>query len=350
MKRKNGVKRLIAGYLGFFALVAVTVTAAVMIYGTVSKTYDGNTKAISIIMLVVCFGLTLLCTTIDGIRRKLTVDRSVEKILEATESITKGNFNVVLTPRYDYKNYDDLDLIMQNINDMAAELRKNEILKSDFISSVSHEIKTPVAVIQNYATALCRDDLPPEKRAEYLNTLAQATKRLNALVMNVLELNRLENQRLEPKTSAVRLDEMLTETVFAFEDSIEKKSLDLTCDFDEVSILSSASHLEIIWNNLLSNAIKFTEIGGKIAISLKRKGNEAVVSFKDNGIGMDEATGKRIFDKFYQGDTSRKTEGNGLGLSLVKKTVGLLGGRITVESKLKEGTTFTVTLSGVKNE
>lgn len=350
MKGKGNVKRLIAGYFGFFALVAITVTAAVMLYSVVDKVYDGNKGAISLIMLVVCLGLTLLCTTVDGVRRKLTVDRSVEKILEATESITNGNFNVRLTPRHSYKHYDDLDNVMENVNEMAKELSKNEVLKSDFISSVSHEIKTPVAVIQNYATALTDKNLTEEKRKEYLQILTQATKRLNDLVVNVLKLNKLENSHLDAKNEKLRLDETLTETVFAFEDLIEKKSIDLVCDFEEVFLISSSVHLEIIWNNLLSNAIKFTDNGGRIIITLKKKGDEAVVTFKDNGIGMDEETGKRIFDKFYQGDTSRKTDGNGLGLALVKKTVGVLGGKISVESSLGEGTTFKVTLKGVVNE
>lgn len=350
MKKNKGLRRALLGYLGFFLVVAITVTAAVMIYSLVNETYGGDRKAISLIMLVVCFGLTLICTFIDSIRRRYTVDRSVERILEATEMIMQGNFDVRLTPRHSYQNYDDLDLIMANVNEMAEELSKNEVLKSDFISSVSHEIKTPIAIIQNYATALTDKNLSEEKRADYLKTLTQATKRLNDLVMNVLKLNKLENQRLEPKFEKVCLEGMLAETVFGFEDLIEQKSINLTCDLDEVFIYSSATHLEIIWNNLLSNAVKFTPEGGNIQISLKRRGDKAVVKFKDDGIGMDEETGKRIFDKFYQGDTSRKTEGNGLGLALVKKTVSVLGGKISLESQLGQGSTFTVTLNGVLDE
>lgn len=350
MKKRKGLRRALLGYLGFFLIVAITVTAAVIIYSLVNETYGGDRKAISLIMLVVCFGLTLICTSIDSIRRRYTVDRSVERILEATEMIMQGNFDVRLTPRHSYQNYDDLDLIMANVNEMAEELSKNEVLKNDFISSVSHEIKTPIAIIQNYATALTDKNLSEEKRADYLKTLTQATKRLNDLVMNVLKLNKLENQRLEPKFEKVCLEGMLAETVFGFEDLIEEKSINLTCDLDEVFICSSATHLEIIFNNLLSNAVKFTPKGGNIEISLKRRGDRAVIKFKDDGIGMDEETGKRIFDKFYQGDTSRKTEGNGLGLALVKKTISVLGGKISLESRLGKGSTFTVTLNGAIDE
>lgn len=350
MKKRTGFKRSALGYLGFFLIVAVTVTAAVMIYSLVDEKYGGNRKAISIIMLVVCFGLTLICTSIDAIRRRYTVDRAVEQILEATEVIMSGNFSVRLTPRHGYGNYDDLDLIMQNINEMAEELGKNEVLKTDFISNVSHEIKTPLAIIQNYATALTDKNLTDEKRDEYLKTLEQATKRLNDLVLNVLKLNRLENQRIDEKHEKVRLDESISQTIFAFEDLIDGKELDLQCDIDEVSVVTVSSYLEILWNNLLSNAIKFTPKGGKITVSLKKQGNNAVVKFQDTGVGMDKETGRRIFDKFYQGDTSRKTEGNGLGLALVKKTVDLLGGKISVESQKGEGSTFTIVLRGALDE
>lgn len=350
MKRKQTLRRVFSGYLGFFLIVAVTVTAAVMIYSLVDEVYDGDKKAISLIMLVVCFGLSLCCSTFDTVRRRLTVDRSVERILEATEMIMRGNFDVRLTPRHSYKHYDDLDEIMANVNEMALELSKNEVLKSDFISSVSHEIKTPLAIIQNYATALLNEDLPKEKRTEYLKVLSQATKRLNDLVVNILRLNKLENQRVDQKVERIRLDEALTESIFAIEDLIDEKSIDLTCDFDEISIVSSLSHLEIIWNNLLSNAVKFTPNGGKISVSLKKNGDKAVLKVADNGCGMDEATGKRIFDKFYQGDTSHKTEGNGLGLALVKKSVDLLGAKIAVESELNKGTTFKVYFKDVLDE
>lgn len=350
MKRKQTFRRAFSGYLGFFLIVAVTVTAAVMIYSLVDEVYDGDKKAISLIMLVVCLGLSLCCSTFDAVRRSLTVDRSVERILEATEMIMHGNFDVRLTPRHPFKRYDDLDEIMANVNEMALELSKNEVLKSDFISSVSHEIKTPLAIIQNYASALLDEDLSKEKRTEYIKVLSQATKRLNDLVVNILRLNKLENQRIDSKTEKIRLDEALTESIFAIEDLIDEKSIDLTCDFDEISIVSSLSHLEIIWNNLLSNAVKFTPKGGKINVSLKKNGDKAVLKVADNGCGMDDSTGKRIFDKFYQGDTSHKTEGNGLGLALVKKSVDLLGAKITVESELNKGTTFKVYFKDVLDE
>lgn len=350
MKKRGGLKRKLAGYAGFFVIIAITVTAAVMIYDVVRKAYADDKAAISAIMLIVCLGVSLFCTTIDSVRRNFTVDRSVEKILEATERITSGDFNVRLSPRHAFNKYDDFDLIMENLNQMAAELSKNEILKTDFISNVSHEIKTPLAVIQNYAVALQNGKLTEEERRDYVKTLVKASARLTDLVMNILKLNKLENQKIVAETQVVRLDEMLAQTVFVFDELIENKGIILDCDLDEVSVKTSPSYLEIVWNNLLSNAIKFTPNGGKIYIGLKKQGGGAVVKIKDTGIGMNEETGKRIFDKFYQGDTSHAKEGNGLGLALVKKVIDVLGGKISVESELDKGTTFIVTIGGVLDE
>lgn len=350
MNKRNKFKLTVAGYTGFFVLIAITVTASIFIYEAVRTKYDGNTKAISLIMLAVCLSLSLFSTTIDALRRKFTETEAVEKILDATEQITSGNFKIRLIPRHSYESYDDFDLIMENLNQMAEELSKNEVLKTDFISNVSHEIKTPLAVIQNYATALQNDKFSPAERKAYVKTLLQASERLNALVMNILKLNKLENQSIVPETQKVDLSEMLAQTVFGFENLIEEKNIELDCDIDEVFINSSPSHLEVIWNNLLSNAVKFTPQGGKIFISLKEENGKATVKVKDTGIGMNQETGKRIFDKFYQGDTSRAKEGNGLGLALVKKTIDVLSGRISVESELGKGATFTVTLNGAYHE
>lgn len=348
--KKPKFRKALLGYLGFFALVAGTVTAAVLIFSAVQKTFDGNTAAISAIMLVVCFGLSLICATIDALRRRLTVDKAVEEISEATVKMASGNFNIRLQPHHSYAKYDDLDIIMDNLNKMADELSKNEILKSDFVSNVSHELKTPLAVIQNYAAALQNDNLSAEQRTAYSKTLVQTSAKLSTLVSNILKLNKLENQRLLPETQKIRLDESLAQAILDFDELIEAKNLEINCDIDEAEALTSPALVEIVWNNLLSNAIKFTPNGGRISVTLKRNANRAVVTVADTGCGMNKETGEHIFDKFYQGDTSHSAEGNGLGLALVKKVIDILGGEIHVESEPQKGSVFTVVLNGVERE
>ena len=238
---------------------------------------------------------------------------------------------------------------MENINAMAAALEKSEGINSDFISNVSHEFKTPLAIIQSY-TLLLKNENNEQNRQKYLDTVISATKRLASLVTNMLKLNKLENQEIGLEYKTFALHDALAEAVLAFETECEKKNVELDCDFDEVEIYSEKSLLEIVWNNLMSNAVKFTDVGGKITVSLKKQDGCVVVSVADTGCGIEKEVGGKIFEKFYQGDTSHAVEGNGLGLALVKRVIDLIGGKITVKSQVNVGTTFTVTLKELGNE
>ena len=173
--------------------------------------------------------------------------------------------------------------------------------------------------------------------------LPSTSSRLAALVHNVLRLNRLEHRKLGAQRVRFRLDEQLAQCILQFEEPIERKGLELACDLDEVTVCSDEGCLELVWNNLLSNAVKFTD-GGSISVTLKGKGDRAVVTVSDTGCGMSAETGRHIFEQFYQGDTSHAGEGNGLGLALVKKVIAVLGGEIAVESEEGKGSTFRVTL------
>ena len=164
------------------------------------------------------------------------------------------------------------------------------------------------------------------------------------MITNILKLNKLENQQIIPEIEEFNLAELVRTCALDFENLIEKKQLSLNCDIDEINITSSSSLLEIVINNLISNAIKFTEPSGKISISIKENHNFVVIKVSDTGCGISNETGKHIFDKFYQGDTSRASEGNGLGLALVKKVIDILGGEILVESTFGKGSTFAIKL------
>ena len=345
MKRINGrnSRFSIMGVLMFFVLIALVIQIAVLTYDYIIQRTDDK-GLIAVLMLIVVIFLSVVCTACDVIRRKIMIDRPVERILEATERIASGDFSVRLAVLHRYDKYNEYDLIMENLNLLAAELGKSEILKSDFVSNVSHEIKTPLAVIRSYAMLLDDDALDKETRKKHLNTLVSATSRLSDLITNVLKLTKLENRELKPELEKINLTETLTETLIRYEELIESKGLELECDLDEVSLISSESYLDIVWNNLISNAIKFTDPGGKITVSLKKQGECAVVRIRDTGCGISAESGARIFEKFYQGDTSHATEGNGLGLALVKRVIDTLGGEISVESELGVGSEFTISL------
>lgn len=339
---RNKVKFSIIGTILFFVTIALTVSCAVMIYSYISTRLSKG--AIAGVMFAVIVVLSLLCTLIDYLRRKYTVERPVEKILDATERIANGDFSVRIQPFHAYDKYDDdYDRIIDNLNMMAAELEKTDTLSNDFIANVSHEIKTPLAIIRNYAAALKDEKLDVTKRLEYIETLITASKRLTNLITNILKLNKMENQEILPERKVIDLGELVRECVIASEDAIEDKGLNLECDIEDISIVSDASFIEIVVNNLLSNAIKFTESGGTIKISVRETGGGKVsLKVADSGSGMTPDIGLNIFNKFYQGDSSRSSEGNGLGLALVKKVIDTLGGEISVESKVGVGSTFTV--------
>ncbi len=341
--RRRGSHWSFLGSLLFFVTIAFVVTFAVLLYVYVDEQTGGDSNVVALVMFLVILFLSATCTIIDIFRRKMMIDKPVDQILDATERIASGDFSVRLEQRHGYDEYDEYDAIMENLNVMASALGKSEVLKTDFISNVSHELKTPLAVIKSYAVLLQREK-NEEKRKEYAEILIKASQRLSDLVTNVLRLSKLENEKIQPEKGRVRLHESIAEAIIGMEERIDAKGIALECDLDEVEIFSLQGYLEIVWNNLLSNAIKFTEKGGMVEVTLKKVGNTAVVKVKDTGCGISAETGKRIFDKFYQGDTSHAQEGNGLGLALVKKVIDILGGEISVESVLREGTTFTVVL------
>jgi signal transduction histidine kinase len=249
--------------------------------------------------------------------------------------------------------------MFDDFNAMAAELASVETLKTDFISSVSHEIKTPIATILNYAQTLdqCLDDetLTKAEKHQYAKTVMEASLRLSTLITNILRLNKLENQKITPEVKPFNLVEEISRSILLFDEPCARKNIDLDADFppesEIITVNFDSTLLDLVWNNLLSNAVKFTPEGGQITVGIQpAEGTSAwvEVSVADTGCGMNDETRRRVFEKFYQGDTSRATEGNGLGLALVKKIVSMAGGQISVESGVGRGSVFTVRLPAAR--
>ena len=277
------------------------------------------------------------------------IDKRYQKPLEdfaqATKRVASGDFSVYMAPKHTPDKADHLDVIYMDFNKMVEELGSIETLKTDFFSNVSHEIKTPLAVIQNNAELLHREEITEAQRMEYTENILHATKRLSSLITNMLKLNKLEKQVIKPQPQEFDLCAQLCDCALQFEDMWDKKEIEFEADMeDRVTICADAGLLELVWTNLLSNAMKFTPSGGTITITQTSDEDSVTVSISDTGCGMDEKTVKRIFDKFYQGDTSHATEGNGLGLALVQRILELSDGTISVKSAPGKGTTFTVML------
>ena len=340
--------KAVNNYVVFFLTVAFAVSCCMMLFVTTLANTMGltfNPENISAAAKVT-FGNVLLLTflfgTIDYLRRKIMVDRPVKIITEATEKIMQGDFSVRVKPMRG-AGVEGFQQIGNAINAMAAELSGTETLRTDFIANVSHELKTPLAVMGNYATMLQRPGITEEEKNTYAKAISEAARKLAQLITNILKLNKLENQQIFPMHAEFDLSGQLCEALLQFEDAWEAKELTVETDIeDEVRICSDAELLSLVWNNLISNAVKFTPNGGTVGVTLKAEEHAVVISVSDTGCGMDPETGKHIFEKFYQGDTSHAAQGNGLGLALVKRVMDILNGEISVRSTPGLGSTFTV--------
>ena len=353
----NRILRAVSSFLLFFVTIAFLVSCTTMLFvSTMRDTLgltltEANIQSAAKITFVNVIILSALFYLIDVIRRKTTTERATRHITTAASKMVKGDFTVRIAPINSYSIDESYNVIIDCFNKMAEELASVETLRTDFISNVSHEMKTPLAVIQNYGRLLAEPNLPDQKRIEYANALTEASRRLSDMMTNILKLNRLENQQIYPKVTKYDLGEQLCESLLQFERVWEKKGIEIETDIAEgVTVLADAELLSLVWNNLFSNAFKFTESGGRVGLGLTADGEYATVIISDTGCGMTPEVGAHIFEKFYQGDTSHATEGNGLGLPLVKRVVDILGGEIGVKSTLGEGTTFTVRIRLANND
>ena len=342
------VLRTINSYVIFFLTIGFAVSCCMMLFinvlaDSMGLSFDASNIAVA---AKLTFGnvvlITLIFWTIDYIRRRITVDRPVGQIIQAAEKIMQGDFSARV-PVIHGAGTDGFNQIGVAVNKMAEELSGTETLRTDFIANVSHELKTPLAVMGNYATMLQRPGVTEEEKNEYAKAISEAARKLAQLITNILKLNKLENQQIFPQPQEFDLSEQLCECLLAFEDAWEAKDLEIETDIqDDVRIQSDPELLSLVWNNLISNAVKFTPEGGTVTVSLKAENDYVTVTVSDTGCGMKPETGMHIFEKFYQGDTSHATQGNGLGLALVKRVVDIFGGEIGIQSVYGEGSTFTV--------
>ena len=275
--------------------------------------------------------------------------RPLSDISKATKKIAAGDYSV----RLEYKGrVKELAETVENFNDMAQELNSIEMIRNDFIANVSHEFKTPLSSLNGYLTLLQDNSISEEERSEYITKAFFSIEKLNDLTENILRLSKLENQVALDEPDDFRLDEQLREAIVLLEPKWNSRGVTFDLDLPELIISGQQSLLFQVWTNLIGNAIKFSDEGGCITVKLEESPHHYKVYISDEGIGMSEEQQRHIFDKFYQADSSRQSQGNGLGLALCKEIVTRCGGKIYVTSKPGEGSVFLVSLkkAEVKND
>ena len=325
----------------FVVLVASIIVAGLiwhlfMNLGILSAYEAGQSVRAFLFLLIISVLIGTVLATIGGDYFL----RPLSRLSTVTKEIARGNFDV----RVDVKGSTELDRLASSFNEMAKELGSIETMRADFVSNISHEFKTPVTSIRGFAKRLMKDNLTDEQRTEYLEIIIYESERLTRLSSNVLLLSNLESDPPDAEREEFSLDEQLRKLVLLLEPQLQNRGLETEIRLESVQITANEEMLHHVWLNLLGNAIKFSNHGGMIRIKLESRDGRAIVSITDGGVGMDDGVKKRMFEKFYQADQSRAAEGNGLGLSLVKRIIDLKNGYIEVDSAPGKGTCVTVSL------
>lgn len=315
--------------------VILTVIVAFFLHLGLSIHVKGNPlyPIIMLLLLSTCIG------TIFSMFSANVIIKPIKRFSHGLNQVAKGDFNVSLEENQ--KIY-EVDVMAKNFNKMVVELASIETLRNDFIANVSHEFKTPLSTIEGYVTLLQSEDLSPLQKQNYIDIIMSSTRQLSTLTSNILKISKLENQEQLLDKNWFSLDEQIRQALLLLESKWTKKDINLDLELSSISFYGNEELMMHVFINLLDNAIKFTPQNGQIQIMAYQTSYEVTVSITDNGIGMSKDITMHVFEKFYQSDKARLSEGNGLGLTLVKHIIDLSGGTINVESELGIGTTFTL--------
>lgn len=293
------------------------------------------------VLSLVSLGVSIVIGTTLALVLSRKVLKPLNELIEATREVAKGNFETEIA-ELDKDN--EIAELVRSFNYMTKELKGIGMFHRDFINNFSHEFKTPITSIRGFAKQLQNIDTTDEQRREYTDIIVSEAERLANMSSNILLLTKLENQEIITGKENFFLDEQIRNCILMLQTQWEEKCINFELDLDSIEYFGNEEMLSYVWINIISNAIKFSEPNSSIRIRCIEDMSDVKVNIRDEGIGMDDKTRIHIFEKFYQGDSSRKSEGNGLGLSLVKRIVELCSGRISVKSQIGKGSEFIVRL------
>lgn len=342
----NKVKKRVGLTLSFIiSIVLINLIATIIVGALMYILFDigilnkENINDVMVLPILTLIALTIIGAVVSAFSSKLIL-KNIREFIEGTEKLSRGDFSV----RINIKHPSEFKILSENFNLMAKELGGIEVLRTDFINNFSHEFKTPIISIKGFAEILKDDNLPRDERNEYLDIIIEESKRLTTLSNNVLNLSKIENVAILKDTKVFNIGEQLRQAILILHSKFENKNILLDINIGDYNINGSKEMLNQVWINLLDNAVKFNRENGIISIALKKKEDNIIITISDNGIGISKEALPKVFDKFYQGDTSHSTLGNGLGLAMVKKIIELHNGTIKCDSLHLRGTRFTITL------
>jgi len=269
---------------------------------------------------------------------------SHNKFKRALKEVANGNFDVIV--KEENILYGE---IAHDFNAMVKELKSLQVLRNDFISNFSHEFKTPVSAINGFAELLAEPNVSDDERIEYAQIICKESARLLKLSKNTLLLSKIDGRQIISDKHNFSLNGLIENTLLLFEKQLAQKNISVNTQLEKINYFWDEDLLSQVFINLFSNAIKYGKEGGNLSVTLKNQKETVEITVIDNGIGMDEKTKARMFERYFQGDASHRADGNGLGLAITEKIVLLCGGKITVQSELDMGTTVTVTLPQIKH-
>ncbi len=328
-----------------WVLFAITGAVTAIIFLTLYGILASQEITVNAFLLIAAMTMSsiLIGFILAAFAPKFTFNR-LTKISEGMREISRGNYKARVHEADKADALSEFGELERSFNQMASELDGLEIFRNDFINNFSHEFKTPIVSLRGFARRLQNEDLTEEQRKEYISIIVSESDRLANMASNVLLLSKLENQQIVSEKTEFELDEQIRKCILLLEKEWTDKEIELDIELDPIKYTFNEEMISHVFINLFSNAVKFTQNGGAISCRLTKKQSNIVFEISDNGIGMSEETKSRIFEKFYQGDTSHSTGGNGIGLNIANRIVTLAGGHIDVKSELGVGSIFTVTL------
>jgi len=331
--RRRSLMLLFLLSLFLVLLVAIGLTAAVISVLAYFEVFSSESGEISVGHVILYMSLsTLLMGYILIFAVGRIIAKQANNVINQLGRLASGDYKARLEFGSPLNSYSAFQDISASFAQMAEELENTEMLRSDFVNNFSHEFKTPIVSIAGFAKLLKRGNLTEEQRLSYLDAIEEESIRLSDMATNVLNMTKVENQTILTDVTSFNLSEQIRSAVLLLEAKWSKKDIELCLDFDEYAVEANDELLKQVWINLIDNAVKFVQSGGRVAVDIQKRGELLRVSVSNTGSEIPPEKIDKVFNKFYKGEESRASEGNGIGLAIVKRIVELHDGEVSVTS------------------